>query len=78
MKFDDYWYDNGGRPSILVKYLNSHLVDFEAFSQKNIRIPTDVFKNPSTLQTMDQNVLMTQCGYLSLKKGNMLNLTFRT
>ena len=71
--FDDYWYDNGGRPSILVKYLNSHLVDFEAFSQKNIRIPTDVFKNPSTLQTMDQNVLMTQCGYLSLKKGNMLN-----
>ena len=71
--FGDYWYDNGGRPSILVKYLNSHLVDFEAFSQKNIRIPTDVFKNPSTLQTMDQNVLMTQCGYLSLKKGNMLN-----
>ena len=71
--FGDYWYDNGGRPSILVKYLNSHLVDFEAFSQKNIRIPTDVFQNPSTLQTMDQNVLMTQCGYLSLKKGNMLN-----
>ena len=71
--FGDYWYDNGGRPSILVKYLNSHLVDFEAFSQKNIRIPTDVFKNPSTLQTMDQNVLMTQCGYLSLKKGNMLD-----
>ena len=73
VKFDDYWYDNGGCPSILVKYLNSHLVDFEAFSQKNIRIPTDVFQNPSTLQTMDQNVLMTQCGYLSLKKGNMLN-----
>ena len=71
--FGDYWYDNGGRPSILVKYLNSHLVDFEAFSQKNIRIPTDVFKNPSALQTMDQNVLMTQCGYLSLKKGNMLD-----
>ena len=65
------YYDNIS--SILVKYLNSHLVDFEAFSQKNIRIPTDVFKNPSTLQTMDQNVLMTQCGYLSLKKGNMLN-----
>ena len=67
--FGDYWYDNGGRPSILVKYLNSHLVDFDVFEQPEIILNADKFKNPTTLQSMDQNVLMTQCGYLSLKKG---------
>ena len=67
--FDDYWYDNGGRPSILVKYLNSHLIDFDVFEQPEIILNADKFKNPTTLQSMDQNVLMTQCGYLSLKKG---------
>ena len=67
--FGDYWYDNGGRPSILVKYLNSHLIDFDVFEQPEIILNADKFKNPTTLQSMDQNVLMTQCGYLSLKKG---------
>ena len=67
--FDDYWYDNGGCPSILVKYLNTHLVNFDVFEQPEIILNADNFKNPTTLQSMDQNVLMTQCGYLSLKKG---------
>ena len=67
--FDDYWYDNGGCPSILVKYLNTHLVNFDVFEQPKIILNADNFKNPTTLQSMDQNVLMTQCGYLSLKKG---------
>ena len=67
--FGDYWYDNGGCPSILVKYLNTHLVNFDVFEQPEIILNADKFKNPTTLQSMDQNVLMTQCGYLSLKKG---------
>ena len=67
--FGDYWYDNGGCPSILVKYLNTHLVNFDVFEQPKIILNPDNFKNPTTLQSMDQNVLMTQCGYLSLKKG---------
>ena len=67
--FGDYWYDNGGCPSILVKYLNTHLVNFDVFEQPKIILNADNFKNPTTLQSMDQNVLMTQCGYLSLKKG---------
>ena len=67
--FDDYWYDNGGCPSILVKYLNTHLVHFDVFEQPEIILNADKFKYPTTLQSMDQNVLMTQCGYLSLKKG---------
>ena len=67
--FGDYWYDNGGCPSILVKYLNTHLVHFDVFEQPEIILNADKFKYPTTLQSMDQNVLMTQCGYLSLKKG---------
>lgn len=67
--FKNYWYDNGGLPTILLKYMQSHLIDFSAFYEKEINLDPDAFKNPTTLQTMDPNILMAQTGYLSLKKG---------
>ena len=33
-------------------------------------VSKEQFKNPTTLQSMDLNVLMAQTGYLSLVKGN--------
>ena len=65
----NYWYDNGGLPTILLKYMQSHLIDFSAFYDKEISLDPDTFKNPTSLQTMDPNILMAQTGYLSLKKG---------
>ena len=67
--FDDYWFENGGLPTILRKYLQNHLIDFSALKQKEIVIGKDDFMNPTALQSMDLNVLMAQTGYLSLTKG---------
>lgn len=70
--FDDYWFENGGLPTILRKYLQNHLIDFSALKQKEIVIGKDDFMSPTALQSMDLNVLMAQTGYLSLTKGYKL------
>ena len=67
--YGDYWYDNGGLPSILVNYYNSHKLTSLDYlcSNESITVDYDVFMNPSTLQSMDEHVLMCQTGYLTLK-----------
>ena len=70
VEFNDYWFANGGLPTILVNYLQKHLIDLSAFNKKKILVSKETFTNPTTLQSMDLNVLMAQTGYLSLVKGN--------
>ena len=69
--FDEYWYDNGGLPSILVNYLKTH--ELNAFDylnkEKSITIPVNDFMNPTALTTINQNVLMCQTGYLTLRSA---------
>ena len=65
--FGDYWYEAGGVPSILKNYLQSHEINLEKFQDSEISISYDAFMNPTTLPSMDENVLMCQTGYLTLK-----------
>ncbi len=78
--YDDYWYGNGGLPSILKNYLESHNLDITKFTEPSIEIDYDDFCNPISLLTMEQNVLMCQTGYLTLNStvpdGNVVCLTF--
>ncbi len=69
--FGDYWYDNGGLPSILVNYLKTHeLNSFDYLNKENpITIPVNDFMNPTSLTTINQNVLMCQTGYLTLRSA---------
>ena len=69
--FGDYWYDNGGLPSILVNYLKTHeLNSFDYLNKENpITIPVNDFLNPTSLTTINQNVLMCQTGYLTLRSA---------
>ncbi|MBO6258133.1 MAG: AAA family ATPase, partial [Succinivibrio sp.] len=67
LRFGDYWYEAGGVPSILKNYLESHKINLEKFQNAEIAISYDAFMNPTTLPTMDENVLMCQTGYLTLK-----------
>ena len=69
--FDEYWYDNGGLPSILVNYLKTHeLNSFDYLNKENpITIPVNDFLNPTSLTTINQNVLMCQTGYLTLRSA---------
>ena len=69
--FDEYWYDNGGLPSILVNYLKTHELNaFDYLNKENpITIPVNDFFNPTALTTINQNVLMCQTGYLTLRSA---------
>ena len=69
--FGEYWYDNGGLPSILVNYLKTHeLSVFDYLNkEKAVTIPVNDFLNPTALTTINQNVLMCQTGYLTLRSS---------
>ena len=69
--FREYWYDNGGLPSILVNYLKTHELNIFDYLDKNksLKVTDDDFKNPTSLTTINQNVLMCQTGYLTLRSS---------
>lgn len=64
--FGDYWYDNGGMPSILERYLETHKIRLENYAN-DIDVKMNDFWNPSSLLNMRQEVLMCQTGYLTVK-----------
>ena len=65
--FGDYWYDVGGLPSILMNYMESHNLNIEKLLTSEIVIPYNDFVNPTSLIDINENVLMCQTGYLTLK-----------
>ena len=69
VNFGEYWYDNGGLPSILVNYLKTHELNIFEYLDKDkfLKVSSDDFKNPTALTTINQNVLMCQTGYLTLR-----------
>ncbi len=69
--FGEYWYDNGGLPSILVNYLKTHELNIFDYLDKNksLKVTDDDFKNPTALTSINQNVLMCQTGYLTLRSS---------
>ncbi len=69
VQFGEYWYDNGGLPSILANYLKTHKLNALDYVEKDktITIKVNDFKNPTALTSINQNVLMCQTGYLTLR-----------
>ena len=69
--FGEYWYDNGGLPSILVNYLKTHELNIFDYldKDKSLKVTDDDFKNQTALTSMNQNVLMCQTGYLTLRSS---------
>ncbi len=69
VQFGDYWYDNGGLPSILANYLKTHKLNALDYIEKDktINIKVNDYKNPTSLTSINQNVLMCQTGYLTLR-----------
>ena len=67
VRFGDYWYDVGGLPSILMKYMESHNLNIDNLLTSEIAIPYNDFVNPTSLIDINENVLMYQTGYLTLK-----------
>ena len=65
--FGEYWYEAGGIPSILKNYMEAHDIDLKKFQFSKIEVAYDDFVNPTSLPDMNENVLMSQTGYLTLK-----------
>lgn len=79
VKFQDYWYDNGGMPLILARYLEKHTIKLEDYAE-DLKVSIADFWNPATLLNMVQEVLMCQTGYLTVHSkvpnGNKVTLGF--
>ena len=71
VQFGEYWYDNGGLPSILVNYLKTHELNIFEYLDKDklLKVSDEDFKNPTSLTTINQNVLMCHTGYLTLRSA---------
>ena len=71
VQFGEYWYSNGGVPSILANYLTSHELNIFDFLSKDIivKVTDDEFENPTALTDINQSVLMCQTGYLTLRSS---------
>ena len=67
LNFGDFWYSNGGLPSILANYLQNHKIDILEYQDKDVTVSSYEFINPTSLLDMNQRVLMAQTGYLTLK-----------
>ena len=63
--FGNYWYENGGIPTILANYFKGHKLEVSDFNVP-VYVETENFLNPSSLLSIDQNILMCQTGYLTL------------
>ena len=54
--YGDYWYDNGGLPTILKNYIESHNPDAVSYldRKKVVKVRQDDFLNPTSLPEMNQ------------------------
>ena len=65
--FVNYWYQSGGRPQVLEKYLVNHaLSDLSAYDQKVV-LAVDELSAARQYNDVSPTALLTQTGYLSIK-----------
>jgi hypothetical protein len=72
-EFADYWYDNGGITAILVNYFRSHGGYFHQPDEMTYSL--DDFSSAASLSDMDPGVLLTQCGYYTIKEADDDSIT---
>ncbi len=66
--FRNYWFESGGKPSVLVHYMNAHsLKNPESYGMQQA-IALSTLENSSDLETLSDVGLLTQTGYLTIKK----------
>ncbi len=66
--FLNYWFASGGRPSVLVRYLVSHSLKKPESYGVQQTIALDILENSSDLETLSDVGLLTQTGYLTIKR----------
>ena len=64
--FGHYWFESGGMPDFLRRYIENLAMEHGALPQ-DISVPADAFLSPTSLIGMNDGVLMCETGYLTLK-----------
>ena len=63
----NYWYESGGQPRVLLEYIKSHEVRSPSEFLATKEVPIESLSAFSNLADVDDNVLLTQAGYLTIK-----------
>lgn len=66
--FENYWYSSGGNPSVLLNYLKTHHLKEPMSYQETKRISLDELSASQPYAGLDENVLLAQTGYLTIKQ----------
>ena len=76
--FDNYWYESGGQPGVLLEYLKSHstLKPEEYESEKQVQL--DDLALSAKFSLLEDKVLLAQTGYLTIKavRGTTVTLGY--
>lgn len=65
--FKDYWFESGGRLSVLLKHLQSSSLRNPEEYGKDQTLPLNVLRNSTDLNALTDVALLTQAGYLTIK-----------
>ncbi len=63
----DYWFESGGKPSVLVEYLKSHALRHPEEYGREKTISLSSLSGSSDVETLSDIGLLTQAGYLTIK-----------
>lgn len=68
--FDNFWFQTGGQPNVLKKYLVHHKLEKpENFDEIKTIFRTDLV-SPKQYDLLSLDILLTQAGYLTVKSGD--------
>ena len=65
--FENYWYSTGGKPKVLLKYINGHSLGSIDSFDRPISVTKDDLSASREYNSISFNVLLTQAGYLTIK-----------
>ena len=64
----DYWFESGGKPSVLAKYLQSHTLRDPMYYGKEKALALNILSGSSDVENLSDVGLLTQAGYLTIKR----------
>lgn len=74
--FKNYWFESGGRPEALVRYMRSHTLRRPEEYVNEKTIPLSVLESSSDAEHLSDTALLTQTGYLTIKAVKYEDIVF--
>ena len=74
----NYWFESGGQPKVLLEYIKSHSIKDPSEYERIKKVQMDALSASSNLDFLNDRVLLTQAGYLTIKsvRGTTVTLGY--